>query len=829
MSVTTTETTYVSYLIKQQRYADAYRELLYIRASGTLNGAQKKAASELSTILRQPKILELTRGQLRIAVNRIDNGDLVAAHEALHEIPWSKEANRLSNLISSLSHKPKTSSIKSVWDRLRFLIPLNSQWSEEDDAQLMRFVQSNVGTPTITAYLNRTERDIQERIAKLGLESRGSSHIQESPLNTEATDIAQSDEKLRLEQWNQHLESEVAALTERNSDLAALLEEAFTQLGELRSANLTYEVQNTDLFQQLRILQSDKLDHEHRSDHLKSEILTLTQRNNDLTALLSEAFAQLDELRSTNMHLKAQNTALSQESRSVHAHTLEKTHHASPGSTKLKKQLESEKKTSHQLRLENKNLFNTLDDFKSQVSTLRKEIDHLLNEKNVIASQQTNVAQRMGQLSTEKAELKVQIGIAQETIKNLEAQNSKLSNHATSLQGTVNQLRGELSRLIAEYDDKVRNLEQDNRTLHAQLEQITARPAPRSVDKRSATNKDDSTLAYEISEIVKDYREDNLGPRFVSQDRVQHWIEQFPQERRTIILKEMHHLLTNCYFDKERLIRDFLERLFHQNAMLSSGNHTSRIHFLDIQRNGSSQRDLLDLMNNVVYSKTRSYITRSSMNSDHFIYLDDAIFSGSRVVNDITKWLKQTKPYGSKISFYFLIGYESGINRLKGELAQLSGMRKNEFDIVCFNQYSHEQCFFPKLHRSEDVDHFRKRILCDKSLDEDNLNLFRSHQNKKGSIFSGERSRNVIEEEFLKAGARVIVGAQNPSKVLKPLGFDLRENLGFGAFFITYRNVANNSPLALWYGHSDKPLRPGHPFNLWFPLFPRSTYEKQPR
>ena len=39
--------------------------------------------------------------------------------------------------------------------------------------------------------------------------------------------------------------------------------------------------------------------------------------------------------------------------------------------------------------------------------------------------------------------------------------------------------------------------------------------------------------------------------------------------------------------------------------------------------------------------------------------------------------------------------------------------------------------------------------------------------------------------------------------------------------FITYRNIANSCPLALWYG--DEAYRPPHPLGRWYPLFPRKT------
>ena len=55
------------------------------------------------------------------------------------------------------------------------------------------------------------------------------------------------------------------------------------------------------------------------------------------------------------------------------------------------------------------------------------------------------------------------------------------------------------------------------------------------------------------------------------------------------------------------------------------------------------------------------------------------------------------------------------------------------------------------------------------------------------------------------------------------MGYEFLESLGFGSVFITYRNIANNCPLALWWGDTSFP--PSHPFSKWYPLFPRKVNE----
>lgn len=76
--------------------------------------------------------------------------------------------------------------------------------------------------------------------------------------------------------------------------------------------------------------------------------------------------------------------------------------------------------------------------------------------------------------------------------------------------------------------------------------------------------------------------------------------------------------------------------------------------------------------------------------------------------------------------------------------------------------------------------------------------------------FSSPQGRQLLEAEFVHAGARIINGHENVKAVWRPLGYN-KYQWGFGSMFITERNCPNNCPLALWWGVSDN----------WIPLLPR--------
>jgi hypothetical protein len=83
--------------------------------------------------------------------------------------------------------------------------------------------------------------------------------------------------------------------------------------------------------------------------------------------------------------------------------------------------------------------------------------------------------------------------------------------------------------------------------------------------------------------------------------------------------------------------------------------------------------------------------------------------------------------------------------------------------------------------------------------------------NGKNSLFSSEEGRNLLEQEFLKAGVKIRIMCPNLGSTQRPLGHMSLETLGFGSLITTFRNCPNNVPLALWV---DAP---------WYPLFPRTT------
>ena len=85
--------------------------------------------------------------------------------------------------------------------------------------------------------------------------------------------------------------------------------------------------------------------------------------------------------------------------------------------------------------------------------------------------------------------------------------------------------------------------------------------------------------------------------------------------------------------------------------------------------------------------------------------------------------------------------------------------------------------------------------------------------------FSSEAGRQVLESEFLIAGAKIRAMSENPKQSMRPLGFS-PFGVGFGSMIVTYRNCPNNCPLAMWWGDPEATSGALH----WYPLLQREGY-----
>lgn len=337
-----------------------------------------------------------------------------------------------------------------------------------------------------------------------------------------------------------------------------------------------------------------------------------------------------------------------------------------------------------------------------------------------------------------------------------------------------------------------------------------------------------SELIRSIYLLAKDFREDDFGG--FNEEHINYWIDQFKESDQIPILKEMKYILENDYVSKVKAA-EFIESILTDSRVnLNFKTDFNSIKFLDIQRKGSSQKELLELVNEIAGDRFGIDIEECGSTPVKYIYVDDCLFSGNTVFYDIDNWVKTEDISNTEIIFFFLGVYSFGEHYLTKRLKPLLNKRNIKFTIWRLKTFENRpwkpdayQCCWPDAitnNKALDVYIEELKDFCeDKGWEPRLFHPGSSQFDEK--LFSSLDNRLIVEKAFLEAGLQIRGFCKFPKRTMRPLGYENLESLGFGSMFITYRNIANNCPLALWWGGPNE--QP--PLDKWYPLFPRKVNE----
>lgn len=319
-------------------------------------------------------------------------------------------------------------------------------------------------------------------------------------------------------------------------------------------------------------------------------------------------------------------------------------------------------------------------------------------------------------------------------------------------------------------------------------------------------------LLASIAATTADYREGDLAAP--TSEHVDKWISQFDAAVQVPILREINHVLKQTYFSRKGT-RKFLAGLL-QTEKLASADPCAfwkGVKFLDIQGGGASQKEMLALFSKVLEKKCGFTVAECGAEPEAFLYLDDAIFTGNRVRRDLERWINDESPADAKLHVVAIASHEgSYYHRNKvGEAARAVGKKIN---ITWWHAVNLED----RRKYTDTSDVLRPVAIPDDAAVRAYVDAmhYKPHLRNAGQVggkgvFSSDAGRQLLEEEFLKAGARIRQMCPNLGESQRPLGHTSLEALGFGSLIVTFRNCPNNAPLALWAG------------DPWYPLFPRTT------
>lgn len=320
-------------------------------------------------------------------------------------------------------------------------------------------------------------------------------------------------------------------------------------------------------------------------------------------------------------------------------------------------------------------------------------------------------------------------------------------------------------------------------------------------------------LLESIAKTIVDYREGEIDSP--TSDHVDSWVKQFGKAPQTPLLSELDHVLNRTYISRADC-RKFLSSLIKNKDFCDNDpdKFWRKVRFLNIQGAGNSQREMLAMFDEILQKLCGLKIAQCGDKPATFLYLDDGIFSGYHVLNDLKGWINADAPQKASVRVVVIALHCGGEFNARKGIEKAAASAGKQIDVTWWRCLSIENrkafadtsdVFWPvRLPDDADVQAYVKTLKYPP--------IFR----KAGSLgekkfFSSEEGRNLLEQQFVQAGVRIRAKCPYLNVYQRPLGNMILETLGFGTPIVTYRNCANNCPLAFWVG------------DPWYPLFPRKT------
>jgi hypothetical protein len=292
----------------------------------------------------------------------------------------------------------------------------------------------------------------------------------------------------------------------------------------------------------------------------------------------------------------------------------------------------------------------------------------------------------------------------------------------------------------------------------------------------------------------------------------------------------MRHILAKSYFSEDYVIKELINWSVDPDLC---GNDPSTFwrnaEILDIQQAGSSQKEMVAQMTRILADSLGIIKSgKSSQRGNDFIYLDDFLFSGGRLSQDVAAWIASEAPPTCNLHVVLLALHTSGSSvskklvefaQSRGKTLQLRYWTRNHAQNTRASIRNSDVLWPCKLPDDQCVNDYL--TLAKKELEQHNRKLGKDFKllrrpndypsvGKLG-LFSSDFSREFIEEQMLVKGCMIRQLSKQLPEIERPLGHNFFPSFGFGGLFLTYQNCPNNCPLAWWVG------------DPWIPLFPRRT------
>ncbi len=327
-------------------------------------------------------------------------------------------------------------------------------------------------------------------------------------------------------------------------------------------------------------------------------------------------------------------------------------------------------------------------------------------------------------------------------------------------------------------------------------------------------------LLASIANTIRDFRAGEIATP--TPGHVDRWVKQFNDGVQLPLLRELDQVFKKTYLD-EASVTGFLKGLV-KNKKLAGEDlcaFWTNAHFLSIQQNGHSQKEMLEIFDAELRAQCKLRVKDCGRDGGAYIYLDDVMFSGNRVGNDLAKWIEELAPANATVHVIVTAIHTSGEYLVGKRIKQTIADSGKKIEIHYWRALNIEN---RKYYKNDSEVLWPCEIPDDEQVKQyvAKPHKYPLEPRKPGGKlgpFSSEEGRQLLERELLIAGVRIRALSENPKEIIRPLGFS-PFGLGFGSMIVTFRNCPNNTPLALWWGDPEATSGPFH----WYPLLPRKTY-----
>ncbi len=291
--------------------------------------------------------------------------------------------------------------------------------------------------------------------------------------------------------------------------------------------------------------------------------------------------------------------------------------------------------------------------------------------------------------------------------------------------------------------------------------------------------------AKSIAKTIVDYRSGEVAEP--TEDHVLTWAEQLPGDVHEELLSGLDHLLKQTY--------------------------------LSNQGGGNSQRDMRSLLADALFKEFGWPLESCGSPTGTFVYLDDVIFSGNRVVNDCRKWIPEQAPKIFSLKVLVAASHSAADYYVEKQLRTIAKDANKTLTglwiwrLKTLKNLSNDGASADVLRlRSYPTDSASKKYW-EKYGEGKQPALLRGSVDNQSTFYASEAQRNSLEQILWRAGMQIKATCPYLKVMHRPLGYtssNSANKIGFGSLIVTYRNCPNNGPLALWAG------------DPWYPLFPRN-------